>query len=454
MVANDVTIIRTLCLHGLPLDRVSAERRLAWDTAIAVSFNRAAPPPGATLAIEHHGALGHWDRTETPADITALRASDHRPVRALSETERWTMAQIAQWAGDPDWRAAIRQALRAAIEASNPTIILAHGLAGLVAYDLTRQPDAHALFRERTLATFGAPLALNYVKGQFAGRLQPLATGHWINLYNPLDASAPALTVIAPNFEEIETLNIPGDGSWDDAPAFLSHQSLTLSLWADALASPGQTQAAKQQRSTARAAGAHAKRALVIGIDAYPDPSLALEGCVNDAFLMSEVLQENGYRAEDIRLLLNGRATTAGIWERITWLLSGVEDGQERVLYFAGHGAQLPDYGADEVADRSDECLAPSDFDWSRERAITDDRLHALYSQLPYNAKFVIILDCCHSGGMTRAGGRPHGVSPPDDIRHRAMRWNAKARKWEPRNLPPPNPGLTANKTARSIGYV
>jgi hypothetical protein len=49
---------------------------------------------------------------------------------------------------------------------------------------------------------------------------------------------------------------------------------------------------------------------------------------------------------------------------------------------------------------------------------------------------FVAFFDCCHSGGIARAGGaRVRGLNPPDDIRHRLLRWNWAEQVWEPRDL-------------------
>ena len=208
-------------------------------------------------------------------------------------------------------------------------------------------------------------------------------------------------------------------------------------------------------RRTVRHSGSHERRALIIGINAYDDPEMQLDGCVNDAFLMSEILQENGYEADEIRLVLDHRATAEEIWRRLEWLLDGTTAGQHRVFCFSGHGAQLPDYGAEETIDRIDECLVPYDFDWSPERAIIDDRFHELYSQLPYDSKFITILDCCHSGGMTRAGGgKPRGLSPPDDVRHRTMQWDKKSRTWIRREIGKNNDSLASNREARKIGYL
>jgi hypothetical protein len=91
----------------------------------------------------------------------------------------------------------------------------------------------------------------------------------------------------------------------------------------------------------------------------------------------------------------------------------------------------------------------PWDFDWSEAHAIADKQFVNFYSQLPYAAQFIAIFDCCHSGGMTREGGaRIRGISPPDDVRHRALRWDAGDEMWVPRDFDPITPDKTALKQA------
>jgi hypothetical protein len=82
----------------------------------------------------------------------------------------------------------------------------------------------------------------------------------------------------------------------------------------------------------------------------------------------------------DIRVVLNERATAAGILDRLHWLLDNVRNGDERVLFYSGHGAQIPAYGAKEEVDHFDECLIPYDFDWSLAHAMTDNRFVEFYS--------------------------------------------------------------------------
>jgi hypothetical protein len=172
---------------------------------------------------------------------------------------------------------------------------------------------------------------------------------------------------------------------------------------------------------------------------------------VNDAFLMSSLLQEMGFRPDDIRLVLDERATTQGILERLDWLLDGTRDGDERFFFYSGHGAQIRTYGVGETVDGIDECLVPHDFDWSPEHAIVDDRFFEFYAQLPYGSRFVAVLDCCHSGGMHRDGGpRVRGLAPPDDIRHRALKWNSAFQMWEDRQVPGANRTLDADYAGKT----
>ncbi len=193
------------------------------------------------------------------------------------------------------------------------------------------------------------------------------------------------------------------------------------------------------------------RKALLVGINDYPDPKDKLDGCLNDVFLMSSVLQEMDFRPQDIRVVLDERATTKGILERLDWLLDRTRPEDERFFFYSGHGAQIHSYGVDEMVDGIDECLVPHDFDWTPERAITDDRFFEYYSQLPYQARFIAIFDCCHSGGIHRDGGpRVRGISPPDDIRHRSLKWNSQFQMWDERSLPTANRGLQQSYAGRT----
>src|SRR5262249_2157713 len=69
-------------------------------------------------------------------------------------------------------------------------------------------------------------------------------------------------------------------------------------------------------------------------------------------------------------------------------------------------------------------------------------RLVNLYGQLPYQSHFMMVLDSCYSGGMTRGNAQIRGLDPPDDIRHRMLRWDRASQMWVPRDMPPANRNL------------
>jgi metacaspase-1 len=103
-----------------------------------------------------------------------------------------------------------------------------------------------------------------------------------------------------------------------------------------------------------------------------------------------------------------------------------------------------------EQIDHVDECLVPYDFHWTKDSAITDDDFLRYYSALPYSAKFFAIFDCCHSGGLTRDGARKiRAITPPDDIRHRMLRWNKTEQMWEERDLRNLSPDFGGSRELR-----
>ena len=460
--------LKILAVHGVSRHPRGGEWESRWQEAINASLqrvDRTARPEIHFLSYEDifdareisaQGTLTAVGNVLAGGLVSLLRARTtpvaHGTARGLSDvpdTVRWTAGMVTQWLGDSVVRRQTRQRLAAAIKDFNPDVVCAHSLGSLIAYDTFRDQRqvAAGLMQRRTFISFGSQLGNPFVKGQFAGRLEALDCHHWYHLYNPEDdvLTAP-ITIAADNFERVNCrFDIAGFMD-HDAWEYLRHPNVSDVVWSDLLSPARQRRQVRRARAELGPSRSK-RRALLIGINHYPQAEMQLEGCVNDVYLMSEVLQDSGFREQEIRLVLDHRATAQAIRDRIHWLLDGAQTGDERVLFFSGHGAQIPDYGPDETVDRLDECLVPWDFDWSRERAVIDNWFHDLYSQLPYDVRFLSIFDCCHSGGMTRAGlGRPRGLTPPDDIRHRMMRWDVSKRAWLPRSLPPVNRSLAESR--------
>lgn len=150
------------------------------------------------------------------------------------------------------------------------------------------------------------------------------------------------------------------------------------------------------------------KKALLAGINRYPDPRNELKGCVNDVRQMAETLKSGfGFPSGDanMRILTDARATTRAILDGLAWLTAGASPGDSLVFHYSGHGSQVPDRHGDEKTDRLDEILCPYDLDW--DHPLSDDDLAAACAGVPKGVLLTVILDCCHSG----TGLREYAVS-------------------------------------------
>ena len=448
--------MKILAVHGVGRHRKGGEWEDDWKGAISRSMRRvdsaaefdvnflnyddifAAHQIEASDIAEAMAVLGISGLIHGIDDLFS-RGTNRRsrgPAHRSTDSVRWTAGMIVQWIENNELRAQTRGKLADAIGEHDPDIVLAHSLGSLIAYDTFMDPDSQGLMSNRFFVSFGSQIGHPAIRTQFSGRIEPVDCRHWYHLYNPEDdVFTEQLRLSADNFEQVDCFfDIEGFAD-HDATRYLSHLQMSNVVWSDFLERDDDRKStARKVRHLVRHRWRATTRALLVGIDEYPNPDLRLEGCGNDAFLMSSMLQECGYDAKHIRMLLNARATADAIRDRIEWLLDDVRADDDRVFFFSGHGAQVSDYGVDETVDGLDECLVPWDFDWSRGNAVTDDWFHEIYSQLDYGSRFVAILDCCHSGGMSRAGvGRPRGLSPPDDIRHRTLKWDRRQNRWGPR---------------------
>ena len=176
------------------------------------------------------------------------------------------------------------------------------------------------------------------------------------------------------------------------------------------------------------------KKALLVGINRYPDPGNELKGCVNDVRQMAETLKNRyGFPGDgNMRILTDARATTKAILDGLAWLAAGASPGDSLVFHYSGHGSQVPDKHGDETTDRLDEILCPYDLDW--DHPLTDDDLAAACANIPQGALLTVILDCCHSGtGLReftpdRHRFLPHPEAHENGLGHGRRPWMAKCR--------------------------
>ncbi len=149
-----------------------------------------------------------------------------------------------------------------------------------------------------------------------------------------------------------------------------------------------------------------AKKALLIGINRYQIPGSDLRGCVNDVKnLAAALVKFYGFAKTDIETLTDRAATKKGMQAAIRTLIKEGRKGDVLVLHYSGHGSNVPDKNGDE-ADRRDEILCPTDLDWKA--PLLDDWLRKTLDSARAGVGLNVIMDCCHSGTVTRA------FPPPD----------------------------------------
>jgi len=147
-------------------------------------------------------------------------------------------------------------------------------------------------------------------------------------------------------------------------------------------------------------------KALLVGINAYPNPNNNLRGCINDIVDMEYFITTKNkvYAKENIRTLTDVKATKEGILDHLNWLLLGASAGDQILFHYSGHGAQLPSKGHAFEKDGLDEIICPYDFsdtDASK-TAISDKEFAKIFAAIPKGVHFVWISDSCHSEDLSR----------------------------------------------------
>jgi metacaspase-1 len=157
-------------------------------------------------------------------------------------------------------------------------------------------------------------------------------------------------------------------------------------------------------------------RALLVGINAYPDPN-TLHGCVNDVNDVKDYIVNNcNFSADAVTLLLDADATADNIKQQLRNATAGLSDGDRLLFWYSGHGAQLTD------GDASTDVICPVDFDFTADKSVTVQDFHDIFSGLNSGVEAVWGSDSCHSGDLekewrkasTRVFVGPQGFKPHD----------------------------------------
>ena len=145
-------------------------------------------------------------------------------------------------------------------------------------------------------------------------------------------------------------------------------------------------------------------KALLVGINKYPDPRNELRGCVNDILDMEHFIAEANkvYPKQNIKKLTNKDATKKGILTQLKWLIEGAEAGDQLLFHYSGHGAQAPTLFTSLEKDGLDEIICPYDFDGTNKTSLSDKEFAQLFAGIPKGVHFVWISDSCHAEDLSR----------------------------------------------------
>lgn len=142
------------------------------------------------------------------------------------------------------------------------------------------------------------------------------------------------------------------------------------------------------------------KKAILIGINYIRDSRLRLNGCINDAVAMGNVLMDAyDYPKTNITMLRDDSSdarylpTAGNIVRELRAAVAQSSELEELWIHYSGHGTYIRDMQGDE-RDGKDEMIAP--LDCRSVGCISDDLLYNILN----NAKCptYMVFDCCHSG--------------------------------------------------------
>lgn len=178
-------------------------------------------------------------------------------------------------------------------------------------------------------------------------------------------------------------------------------------------------------------AGARAEnRALLIGASAYPSQIGALRGPANDVEAVWGLLTERGFQKSNVRVLADSlpeafaadasakcSASLAGagcpvhsnIVQALDALVATSRKGDYVIVFFSGHGVQVPDLVKRDEPDGLNEAFVPLDVGhWDPKtqtvsNLLVDDIVGDTIEKIRAKGAFVwAIFDTCHAGDMVR----------------------------------------------------
>jgi Caspase domain len=192
---------------------------------------------------------------------------------------------------------------------------------------------------------------------------------------------------------------------------FLARSMILLAALATGFAAAPQGLAEERGHSQVlQTPGNGTVRALVVGIDKYPNLSerVQLSGAAADAKDIAAALKRVG--AGNVTLLLDTNATRSAFLDAMETLVQQAQSGDLIVLAFAGHGSQEKERIPGSKPDGKNEefilSLIREEGPNTAERLLDDEVFDWLKRIAAKGAEVIFVADSCHGGGMTKAPER------------------------------------------------
>ncbi len=164
------------------------------------------------------------------------------------------------------------------------------------------------------------------------------------------------------------------------------------------------------------------KRALLIAIGNYNKEVTGWNpiSSANDVPLVKDALVSQGFKSENISVLVDEKAGYEAILQALDKLLADAQPNDVVLIHYSGHGQQITDDNNEEI-DNFDEAMVPFDAHsrfqkgiYEGQKHIRDDeigrRLTLLRQKVGVGGSVLLIMDSCHSGTASRGLAKTRGT--------------------------------------------
>src|SRR5947209_7861116 len=173
--------LKVLALHGIGHQDAKIDQWQApWQATVTQQLQLFAP--GLDVDVEFLGyddlfdpyvaALTYTDFVTAVGRLLAGALRRPRGLFDLSDDTRWYPGMVVAWVNNEQLRADLRDRFLARLDEVKPDLVVAHSLGTLIAYDALGRDDSK--LQGKALLTCGSQIGNTFVRGVFAGRVEPL----------------------------------------------------------------------------------------------------------------------------------------------------------------------------------------------------------------------------------------------------------------------------------------